>query len=179
MALNDRQTRFCEEYLIDLNGRQAAIRAGYSKNTAEVQASRMLSKANIQEYIQTKAKKIQNKLEITQERTILEIGRIAFSDPRRFYDEAGNLKNMQDLDEETAATLASVEIEETAIKGEETPMLRKVKKVKLWDKPKGLEMLAKYFKLFEDGPKVTTNINLSALSVEDLEALEAIKKKMS
>jgi phage terminase small subunit len=42
-----KQQRFCEEYLIDLNGKQAAIRSGYSERTAEVQASRLLSKANV------------------------------------------------------------------------------------------------------------------------------------
>ena len=43
--LNPKQQRFVDEYLIDLNGKQAAIRAGYSEKTAEVQASRLLSNA--------------------------------------------------------------------------------------------------------------------------------------
>lgn len=46
-----KQQRFCDEYLIDLNATQAAIRAGYSKKTARVVAAQNLSKLNIQEYI--------------------------------------------------------------------------------------------------------------------------------
>ena len=49
--MTPKQQRFCDEYLIDLNGTQAAIRAGYSAKTANEQASRMLTKANIKEYI--------------------------------------------------------------------------------------------------------------------------------
>ena len=49
--LTAKQQRFCDEYLIDLNATQAAIRAGYSKKTAKVIAAENLSKPNIKEYI--------------------------------------------------------------------------------------------------------------------------------
>lgn len=48
MALNDQQQRFVEEYLVDLNATQAAIRAGYSENTAKQQGSRLLTNADVQ-----------------------------------------------------------------------------------------------------------------------------------
>lgn len=51
MALTPKQKRFCEEYLIDLNATQAAIRAGYSPKTAEQTASRLLRNVKVQEYI--------------------------------------------------------------------------------------------------------------------------------
>lgn len=51
MKLTDKQKAFCQEYLVDLNGTQAAIRAGYSKRTANEQAARMLAKASIQDYL--------------------------------------------------------------------------------------------------------------------------------
>lgn len=50
--MTEKQKRFCDEYLIDLNATQAAIRAGYSKKTAAVIANENLKKPNIQEYIQ-------------------------------------------------------------------------------------------------------------------------------
>jgi phage terminase small subunit len=65
--LTDKQKRFCEEYLIDLNGTQAAMRAGYSENTANEQASRLLANVSIQEYIQKRQNKLSEKLEINQE----------------------------------------------------------------------------------------------------------------
>jgi phage terminase small subunit len=50
--LTPKQLQFCKEYLIDLNGAQAAIRAGYSEKTAKEIASENLTKPNIVEYIQ-------------------------------------------------------------------------------------------------------------------------------
>lgn len=51
-ALTDQQIRFCQEYIIDLNGKQAAIRAAYSEATAKEQASRLLTNVNVQDFIQ-------------------------------------------------------------------------------------------------------------------------------
>ena len=65
MALNDRQTRFCEEYLIDLNATQAAIRSGYSKKTAGQIAEKLLRKAEIQARIGEAKQKRSQRTEIT------------------------------------------------------------------------------------------------------------------
>ena len=48
---NERQVRFAQEYIVDLHGERAAIRAGYSPNNARVQASRLLTKSNIRELV--------------------------------------------------------------------------------------------------------------------------------
>lgn len=79
MALTDKQKRFCEEYLIDLNATQAAIRAGYSPKTAEQTASRLLRNVKVQEYIAKRQKELSRSTEITQERVIKELALIAFS----------------------------------------------------------------------------------------------------
>ena len=65
--LTPKQQRFVDEYLVDLNATQAAIRAGYSKKTAKEQAARLLTKANVQAELQKRRKKIEKKLEISQE----------------------------------------------------------------------------------------------------------------
>lgn len=65
--LTPKQEAFCREYLIDLNGKQAAIRAGYSSKTAEVQASRLLSNAKVQAYSKKLMKDRENRTEITQD----------------------------------------------------------------------------------------------------------------
>lgn len=67
MALRAKQKRFCDEYLIDLNGTQAAIRAGYSKKTAGQIADENLKKPQILEYLNEKRQILQDKLDITQE----------------------------------------------------------------------------------------------------------------
>lgn len=65
--LTPKQKRFCEEYLIDLNGTQAAIRAGYSKKTANEQSAQNLAKLSIKEYIQEKQKELSNSTKISAE----------------------------------------------------------------------------------------------------------------
>lgn len=56
--MTNKQKRFCEEYLIDCNAAQAAIRAGYSEKTAKVVAAKLLTKANLRAYIDEKLTKL-------------------------------------------------------------------------------------------------------------------------
>jgi phage terminase small subunit len=81
-ALDPRHQRFVQEYLVDLNGTQAAIRAGYSANTANEQASRLLANVKIQEAVEEAQRKLQDKLEINAERVIQKLATIAMADPR-------------------------------------------------------------------------------------------------
>lgn len=64
-GLTDKQARFVKEYLIDSNATQAAIRAGYSEQTAQEQSSRLLSKVIISEAVKAGQEKKAAKLEIT------------------------------------------------------------------------------------------------------------------
>jgi phage terminase small subunit len=69
MALTDKQKRFADEYLIDMNGTAAYLRAGYNckEEVARANASRLLTKANIVEYIESKQVKLEEKTEMTVE----------------------------------------------------------------------------------------------------------------
>lgn len=74
--LNEKQKQFCEEYIIDLNGTQAAIRAGYSAKTANEQAAQLLAKLSIQEYICKLKNKRSERVKYSQDelmRDILEV----------------------------------------------------------------------------------------------------------
>ena len=74
--LNEKQKQFCEEYIIDLNGTQAAIRAGYSEKTANRIASELLTKLDIQEYICELKNKRSERVKYSQDelmRDILEV----------------------------------------------------------------------------------------------------------
>jgi phage terminase small subunit len=66
-SLNPKQLRFCQEYVIDSNGTQAAIRAGYSVKTAQEQSSRLLLNVIIQEKIKSLEKTVAERLGITHE----------------------------------------------------------------------------------------------------------------
>lgn len=71
--LTKQQTVFANEYCIDRNGRQAAIRAGYSEKTADQQASRLLSNVKVKEYIDAKLNRISMKAEVTAEWVLNEL----------------------------------------------------------------------------------------------------------
>lgn len=60
VGMNARQKRFCDEYLIDCNATQAAIRAGYSPKTAKVTGAKMLANANLKAYIDEQLERIHN-----------------------------------------------------------------------------------------------------------------------
>ena len=71
--LNDKQKQFCNEYLIDLNGTQAAIRAGYSEKTARSIANENLTKPDIQEYIQKLQEGIAKRNKISQDEVLQDL----------------------------------------------------------------------------------------------------------
>lgn len=81
-ALNPRQQRFVDEYLVDLNATQAAIRAGYSAKTANEQGSELLAKLSVQAAISEARQRQQDRTQITADRVLVELMNIAVADPR-------------------------------------------------------------------------------------------------
>lgn len=80
--LNDRQQRFVAEYLVDLNGTQAAIRAGYAEGSADVHANRLLGNDRIKQAIAEKQKKLAIKSDITIERVLKELATIGLDNEK-------------------------------------------------------------------------------------------------
>lgn len=80
MGLTEKQKRFVQEYLVDLNATQAAIRAGYSEKTANRIASENLSKLDIQKEIQQAMQQQSQRTGFTQDRVLEKLGQIAFSE---------------------------------------------------------------------------------------------------
>lgn len=147
--LPPKQQRFIQEYLIDLNATQAAIRAGYSPKTAHskghelrTQLSSMISKAKEARSERTK---------ITQDRVLQEEACLAFSDPRKFYDQDGNLLAPHELPEEVARSIASFEVIE--LKGGGTKY-----KYRTWDKGKSLERIGRHLGIFNDKLKLGVSL---------------------
>ena len=146
--LNAKQAMFADEYLIDFNATQAAIRAGYSAKTAAVQGFGLLRKPNIQAIISAKQKELAHKAGITRERIIAEAGRLAFSDIRNIFDKDGNLKAIHELDDATAAAISGVELVVSG-NGDDVTM---TKKIKLWDKNSALDKLLKHLGIEDTNP---------------------------
>lgn len=165
-TLSDRQQRFCMEYVIDLNGTQAAIRAGYSQNGADVQAVRLLGNASVKTEIdRLKAVKAQ-KLGITQEKVLMELGKLGFSnmgDYMRVGIDGLPQLNFANLTRDHTAALQEVTVDtywdESALvpadpndEDSEPQYGREVKKVKfkLADKHSSLVSLGRHLNLFGD-----------------------------
>lgn len=156
--LNERMQRFVDEYCIDFNATRAAIAAGYSEKTANRMGSENLSKPVIQKAIAEKQKSIQQKLEITHERTVLEIARLSFSDLRKVFDENGNLLPIHQWKDDAAAAISSIKILET--KKDDDGTVTQTKEIKFWDKNKALDCLSKHLGLYQkenEGKEKTEN----------------------
>lgn len=142
-SLTAKQQRFVEEYLLDLNATQAAIRAGYSTKTANRIASQNLSKLYIQDAITKRRVDLQTEFDLTPEKVIAEYMKIGFAnmgDYVTWNKDRVDLTNSEDL---TANQLAAVaEVSET--RGEKTSSIR----FKLHDKKGALDSLAKTLAMF-------------------------------
>ncbi len=172
--LTPKQQRFCGEYLIDLNATQAAIRAGYSKKTAQQMGAESLSKPVIAAAIAEFRSKLAEKTEVTQKRVIEEYAKPAFLDPRKFYDDDGNLIPVHQLPAEVAAALTGMDVSTFVNKDNGT--VTTVTKFKFADKKAALDSLGKHLGMFVDRAKYglnaeTLNLILSALPADYAEGV--------
>jgi phage terminase small subunit len=140
---------FIEQYKIDFNGRRAAIAAGYSARSADSTASRLLRtdkvKREIEQHQADTVAVLKAETGITLERTLKEIARISFFDPRRLFDAKGDPLAITDLDDDTAAVIAGLDVlEEFDGSGKDRVFVGHVKKWKLADKKGALDMLMKH-----------------------------------
>ena len=144
--LTERQKRFCEEYVIDLNGTQAAIRAGYSESGASVEGTRLLANANVKSLIDKLKAEKTSANKTTAQRVIDELSSIAFSDMKDLMSVDNAIMDLRQMDEGVSRTISSLEVDEMRVEG---MTIGQTKKVKLWDKMRALDMLGKHFGIFE------------------------------
>ncbi len=149
--LTKKQQAFVQEYLIDLNGTQAALRAGYSKDSAPVVGCENLKKPNIQQAIQEEMEKRQERTRVTQDKVVQELAKIAFSNMRSFVkwgpDKVWGSSEVTliDSDQLTAEDAACVsEISQSP------NQYGNVVKFKLHDKKAALELLGRHLGMFSD-----------------------------
>jgi len=101
--LTPKQTRFVDEYLLDLNATQAAIRAGYSKKTARQVASENLSKPDIAKAIAKAKQERAERTMINSNRVLIELASLAFANMQNFFDKNGELLPIQEMEPDVAA----------------------------------------------------------------------------
>lgn len=152
--LTAKQQRFIDEYLVDFNATQAAIRAGYRKQNAYQIGSENLRKPKIQSEIARRQKDLQRRTEVSQDRVVKELMRVAFADmadyaqvqPYAVVNEDGievvkqvvTFTKTSALTDDQRAAIASIKQGANGIE------------VKLWDKLKALELLGRHIGMFND-----------------------------
>lgn len=162
---------FIAEYKIDRNGRRAAIAAGYSEKSAAAQASRLLSKANIRAEVDSHyaevVAKVQADTGITLERTLREIARIAYFDARRLFGKDGRPLAITELDDDTAAVIAGLDVTELPAANGDGAQVGLVKKWKLSDKRGGLDMLMKHLGGYEVDNAQSRAVSVTVVNLTD------------
>lgn len=163
--MNAKQKRFCDEYLIDLNATQAAIRAGYSPKTAYVIADENLKKPYIKAYVEQRMKERSERTNITQDEVIGELTKIAFSNTTDFVHVVTKdqkqrvvIKDTDELDDDQKAAIKSIK-----------PRLYGIE-IEPYDKLKALELLGRHLGMFTDKIEIkdVTENPVKGLTTEEL-----------
>lgn len=161
MSLTAKQQRFVDEYLVDLNATQAAIRAGYSEKTAEVIGYENLRKPQIAIAIEQRMKDRERRTEITQDRVLRELAKIGFADIRRAIEWG---PEVMIVDEETGETgiangvalIPSDKIDDdTSAAISEISQTAQGIKVKFHDKRAALVDIGKHLGMFKERVELT------------------------
>lgn len=159
---NKKHELFCNEYIIDLNGAQAAIRAGYSEKTSRVTAAKLLTKANIQSRISELQAIRSKRTEITQDMVLKELAHIAFDDIKNYLSFRTDKNSQIVLKIKDSETIDTRNISEISL-GKDGQF-----KFKLYCKDNALVQLGKHLGMFKgdiisDGGE-EINKNLVALA---------------
>ena len=166
-GLTRRQESFVTEYLVDLNGTQAAIRAGYSPKGASARASELLANRKIQEALAHARGARRERLEIDADSVVRELARLGFSkmtDVASWDDLGVHIKGSDTLDADTKATIKEVTLTKTSVfrKNGDEEVTEKWRVV-LHDKLAALDKLCRFLGIYNDSLTV------------DLAAVDAVK----
>jgi phage terminase small subunit len=175
-----RQTNFIEEYRIDGNGTQAALRAGYSTKASAQAAHELLRNPKIIAELRSREIGRFKTNDVTADRVLKELARVAFSDPRKLFKANGSLKAIHELDDDEAAMISQIDV--VSIKGADGEPMQ-VTRVRLWDKNSGLEKLGKHLKLFHDAgsgamPTESASPSVAAAREAIIAELQALAKPL-
>lgn len=190
MKLTEKQKRFCDEYLIDLNATQAAIRAGYSPKGMNKRVTRMMANEGIMNYIQQHMKDREKRTEITQDKVLKELAAIAFSNGSNYAKvvekKAYNEKGEPIIDEETGQQLTYKVVDMVLtddLSDIDKKAIASIKRgkngieVSTCDKVRALELLGRHLGMFTNKVEVSGNVNnpFENLTTEELLKLASDK----
>ena len=163
MALTKKQKLFVEEYLIDLNATQAAIRAGYSPDSAADIGSENLRKPDIRARIDKAMAERSRRTGINQDRILMELAKIALVNPEKVvnFDEA---TIREDAQPEDLAAVASVKVKRFPTKDGEGIE----REIKFYDKTKALDLAGRHLGMFKDKVEISGSLETEKTKLDDL-----------
>ena len=167
---------FVGEYLVDFNATAALIRCGWAPHSADKHAVHYLRKPHVRAAIEKGIKRMEAHTVVSATRILEEVLRIATADPRRAMNDDGSMKQLQDLDEDTARAVAAIEVTTKPGRGDEPPTI--THKLKFWDKGKATDTLLKSLGKLIDGVQVnnTTVVGVGPGALEAARMLELENK---
>lgn len=145
-TLSAKQQRFVDEYLVDLNAAQAAIRAGYSEKAARQQGQRLLTKADIQQVLKERQRQRSEQTQITGARVVQELARLGTYDVRELFHGDGTPKAIHELSDDTAAAIVGLDV---VTVGNSEMGVGSIAKIKLADKNAALDKLMRHLGEYE------------------------------
>lgn len=148
--MTDKQNRFCEEYLIDLNATQAVIRAGYSTKGASVTGAKLLTNTKIRARIDAAMAAQSRRTGISADRVVRELARLAFVNPSDVID-TNKATVKHDASRDDTAAISSIKIKVSD--SEQGSSIER--EIRLTDKNKALELLGRHLGMFNDKLNVT------------------------
>ena len=162
--MTKKQKRFVQEYLIDLNATQAAIRAGYSPDTAGSIGNENLKKPEIKAAIDKAEAERSKRTGINQDRVLQEIAKLAFLNPTDVVDmDEATVKGEANRDD--TACIASVKVKNIPT----SDGLITEREVNTYDKLKALELLGKHLGMFTDKMKLEGAVPVVITGADELE----------
>lgn len=174
-TLTDMQAAFVDHYLVTLNAKRSAIKAGYKAESAHVQANQLLNNPLVSKEIKRRMDARAKRLELTADRVLDEIAKVALSDIRQvmeFGEERTAFFESDEIHPDASATIQSISAETRFVGGGRDSEPEKIVtlKVKLHDKAKALDLAARHLGLV--GPVATPPEGTAPTAKRDLVTFE-------
>jgi phage terminase small subunit len=165
LGLTLKQRKFAAEYIVDLSGYRAAIRAGYPASRARQTASELLANPDVRAEIAELQAEVMERTRSSAEAVIEGLQRIAFFDSARVFDQSGNLIHPRDWPERDRMALSSFDVVIRNVSAGDG-IQDKVAKVKLADRLAALELLAKHHGLMIEKQQIDQTMTITWMPPE-------------
>jgi len=156
--LTAKQQAFVSEYLVDLNGTQAAIRSGYSARTADRIAEQNLRKLDIKKAIKEAMDERSERTQLKADAVLKELSHIIFFNVKRIFTADGSLKSLSEMDEADTAAISSMEVAER-MAGDSTI---RVTRIKFHDKNRAIDLGMRHLGMYNND-----KLSIGVISHED------------